>query len=164
MNKLFKTITGIILSLAITSSVYAIDVTTTIPVISKRGSSLFATIVDNYDLGGDASTTKVYNEAEGTTFADGRINVLGYKDIVYHVDLKTLGSTTITLTFEGKLDNDFTVSTGGWLLLYTKAFTATNANYSLPIEEQSLKWISVGMVSDDGGTDDISIDMRATKK
>lgn len=160
--KLLKIITGIILLLAISLSVYA-DVTTTTPVVtSKKGADfLTVTIVDNYDLGGDASTTKVYNEAEGTTFYDGAIPVEGYTDIQYYVDLKTLGSTTVTLTFEGKIDEDFSTSTGGHILLFTKAFTATNTSYTLPLEERSLKWVSVGMVSDDGGTDDITIKMIA---
>ncbi len=152
-----------VLSLLMASSVYA-DVTTTRPVTMNVNSDLEVVIVDNYDLGGDASTTKVYNEAEGTTFYDGAIDVEGYENIIYHVDLKTLGSTTITLTFEGKIDDDFTVATGGHMLLFTKSFTATNENYKIQLAEHGLKHVSVGMVSDDGGTDDITIKMRATVK
>ena len=51
------------LSLLISSSIYA-DVTTTRPVVTNVDSNIEVVIVDNYDLGGDASTTKVYNEAE----------------------------------------------------------------------------------------------------
>ncbi len=161
--KIFKIITGTLLCALLTTSIYA-DVTTVRPVKIKKGHVIEYVIVDNYDLGGDASTTKVYNEAEGTTFYDGAINVSGFTNIVYHVDLKTLGSTTVTLTFEAKIDDDFSAATGGHMLLFTKAFTATNANYSLPIVEGALTWVSVGMVSDDGGTDDITIKMRAERR
>jgi len=152
----------VIFSIFLSSVVYS-DTTTTRPVVKRSSKFIEAVIVDNYDLGGDASTTKVYNEAEGTLFYDGAINVSGYENVIYHVDLKTLGSTTVTLTFEGKLDDNWT-TTDEWLLLFTKAFTATNANYKIELAEEGLKWVSVGMVSDDGGTDDITIKMRAERK
>ena len=139
------------------------DVTTTVPVVTTSYSTVEATIVDNYDLGGDASTTKVYDESEHTGGNAGAISIghLYKPEVSYHVDLKTLGSTTITLTFEGKIDNDMNDTTGQWMLLYTKAFTAVNTQYSLTLSEKALKHVRVGMVSDDGGTDDITIKMRA---
>ncbi len=170
--KLIKYITAIVIAILIQSAVYA-DVTTTRPVFinnegnvisAPKGRALEVVIVDNYDLGGDASTTKVYNEAEGTTFYDGAINVSGYEGIEYHVDLKTLGSTSITLTFEDKLDDDFTPTTGGHRLLFTKIFTATDTGYSFSVQETSSKWVSVGMVAAGASTDDITIKMRARKR
>lgn len=172
MNKLFKIITALIIAILIQSALYA-DVTTTKPVFINDEGNVTSTskktvmnvvIVDNYDLGGDASTTKVYNEAEGTTFYDGAIRVSGYENIIYHVDLKTLGSTTVTLTFEAKIDDDFTSASGNHMLLWTAIFTATNTGYPIELQENNLKWVSVGMVSDDGGTDDITIKMTATRK
>ncbi len=154
-------IIGTVLALLINGVAWA-DVTTTVPSIKTGWKWVEAVIVDNYNLGGDASTTKVYNEAEGTSNSDGAISVSSANDsITFHVDLKTLGSTTITLTFEGKIDHDFNATTGQWMLLFTKAFTAVDTQYKLPISEGALTYVRVGMVSDDGGTDDLTIKMRA---
>lgn len=163
MNKLIKgfAITAFCAVLAFQSLCYA-DVTTAQPVITNGHGWVEAVIVDNYDLGGDAGTSTVYNEAEETGNNAGIIPVENTNDdITYHVDLKTLGSTTVTLTFEGKVDDDFNATTGQWMLLHTKAFTAVNTQYSLSIAEGGLKWVRVGMTSDDGGTDDITIKVRA---
>lgn len=158
MKKTILTLIGIMLT-----SVSFADVTTSVPAVTRPSPGVVeAVIVDNYDLGGDASTTKVFNESEGTDNAAGRVNVSAANDnITFHVDLKTLGSTTVTLTFEGKVDDDMNATTGQWILLHTKAFTATDTQYSLSVAEGALKWVRVGMVSDDGGTDDLTIKMRA---
>jgi hypothetical protein len=122
---------------------------------------LEAIIVDSYDLGG-GGTNRVYDENEGTDLNAGAVSVEGKSDgITFHVDLKTLGSTTVTLTFEGKVDDDFNATTGQWMLLFTKAFTGANRQYSFTVSEKGLKHVRVGMQSDDGGTDDLTIKMRA---
>ncbi len=162
--KLIKIITGTLLCALLTSSVYAVDIVTGNPWKKNKSGYTEAIIVDNYDLGGDASTTKVFTEAEGTSMSDGWIPIAANNDsITFWVNLKTLGSTTVTLTFEGKIDDDFSASTGGSILLFTKAFTSTNTQYSLPVCEGSLKYVRVGMQSDDGGTDDLTIKMRAER-
>ncbi len=162
MNKLIKgfAITAFCAVLAFQSLCHA-DVTTAQPKITNGHGWVEAVIVDNFDIGGTGTET-VYNEAEETSNWAGAIPVENTNDeITYHVDLKTLGSTTITLTFEGKIDDDFNATTGQWQLLYTKAFTAVDTQYSLTIAEGALKYIRVGMTSDDGGTDDITIKVRA---
>ena len=146
-------------------SVKAADIAATGPVVINRGGVTEAIIVSNYDLGGDASTTKVYSETEGTALSDGIVPIgRNNNSITFHVNLKTLGSTTVTLTFEGKVDSDFKANRGAWALLFTKAFTATNTGYVLPICEGALKYVRVGMQSDDGGTDDLTIKLRAERK
>lgn len=169
MNRFIKyfSITAFCVALAFSGTLFPqslchADVTTARPVIKNGSGWIEAVIVDNYNLGGEAGTTKVFNEAEETGNNAGIISIQNTNDhITYHVDLKTLGSTTVTLTFEGKVDADFNATTGQWMLLYTKAFTAVNTQYSFPVQEGGLKWVRVGMESDDGGTDDLTIKVRA---
>ena len=133
------------------------------PTITNGSGYVEAVIVSDYDLGGDASTTKVYDEEEGTANNSGMVYVGDTNDsITYHVDLKTKGSATVICTFEGKLDDNFNVTTGQWMLLYTKTFSATDTQYSLSLSEGALKYVRVGMqATASAGTDDITITMRA---
>ena len=166
MNKLMKCLCGMVLF----SAIICQDVTakrieekigaTATGIISYSSNTAYGTkqriefTIANEATDPDDSAID-YNPANTSLATDGWINVQNYNDaICIRVDLSTLASTGIDVTFWGL----FSDKAADQVLLYTKSFSATDANYKVCLAEEGLKWIRVGRIatgSDD--TDAVSI-------
>lgn len=104
------------------------------------------------------TTTKIYNNTGGVATTSGWINIAEYNDnIIFHVDLDTLGSTNVIFTVEALLTDDLSSP----MTLFTKTFTAVDTDYSLPICEHGLKFIRCSAIATGAGTNSISVKFRA---
>ncbi len=104
------------------------------------------------------TTTKVYNGAAGTAVTDGWVDVRAYNDdILLHYDLDDLNSTNVIVVAEGLITSD----NSSPMTLFSKTFTATDEDYSLPICEGSLKYLRVSVQATGAGVNSITVKLRA---
>ncbi len=145
MNKLKTILIGSMLSLLLSSPLYAVAIKEKIGGVTETGvtsgtynvfggRSKEATIFNGYNPG----ATVVYNNDGGVAATSGWILVSDFsQEMIFHVDLSTLGSTGLDFDVEGLLSDD----TSTPMAIFTKSFSATNEGYTLPICEGALKYI-----------------------
>lgn len=171
MNKIKAIIVGLIIALfayhtisygqtSVTEKLRGVTATGITSYTSKTSSGMKfakeAVIFTDYNPG---TSTAVYNNAGGLAAASGWINVTDFNDdIIYRVDLATLGSSGLDVTFEGLLGD-----IGGDIIdIYTKSFSAVDTTYNLSIAEGGLKYVRAGLqATGTEGTDSVSISFRA---
>lgn len=113
-----------------------------------------STIFSAYDF----DDTARYNSAGGTAVSSGWINIQDYNDdILFMVNLATLASTNLTITFQGLISDD----TSNPIEIYPKVFTATDTDYSLSVAEGALKYVRIKGITTGDATDACTILMRA---
>lgn len=88
-----------------------------------------------------------------TTATAGWIDVGGFEEVVVQLDITTLGSTSITMTVQGKIAG----GTGG-ALFTTSALTATGTTFYIITEP--VDSIRVGLKVDTDGTDLVRVLVR----
>ncbi len=113
-----------------------------------------AVIFSAYDFG----ATAVYNNAGGAAATSGWIDVADFSDdIIFHVNLTTLGSTNLTITWQGLLSDDTTAP----MDIYDEVFTAVDTGYVTHLSEGALKYVRIKGITTGDSTDACTIFMRA---
>ncbi len=148
---------GTVLALFIGGVAWAADDTDITTSTDDFRGSIYKEVIwfSAYNVGDDAGATYKYNEAEGTTDDDGKVECRQYnRKKTVQIDVITLGSTSIDVRVEGRAG-----SSAEWGEIVTINFTAvTGANNSHMVNVlEFIEEIRVGVKANTAGTDSVTI-------